>query len=502
MLPGMLIRRTRVLWFTLAAVALFMVGCGAAVGTGEEPETPAVAMQDEAHVQVAGDTVVQAAEPAVQPTEEVAYDSGEGTYADTDPSALTQFRDELSPHGAWVEDPVYGLVWVPKAGEVGADFAPYVTAGHWALTAEGDWLWVSDYSWGWVAFHYGRWVWLPSSGWAWIPGRAYAPAWVVWRVGEPGYEYIGWAPMPPSYYWSGGVAVSLWIVPPAPYVFCETEYVFDPYPHHHILVGASMHNAAGHTHHYHSHHGTSGYPDRPHGPSMGDARVPASAVPRTPATPHPNAVAASRPRVAAAGSSMAPSASERHAAGPTLAGRNAPLSSGRAFSAPTYRGQGSRAVAPSHRAAPLVSAPAYRAAPAPSRATPGASRQPWSREPRTSEPQRPVPSYAQQPAARQPSYGRPSYGAPSRTRPSYSAPSYGRPSYQPPSRVPAAQQPYSPQPRGVSPVYPSRGGSRPSATYGAPMAPTQAVAPRPSSKKPSSKPSAAPAGGRGRRGRR
>ena len=53
--------------------------------------------------------------------------------------------------------------------------------------------------------------------WAWIAGRRYANAWVVWRTPEPDYYYVGWAPMPPYWYWSGGVAVSFWVIPPAPY---------------------------------------------------------------------------------------------------------------------------------------------------------------------------------------------------------------------------------------------------------------------------------------------
>src|SRR5580704_11188488 len=54
------------------------------------------------------------------------------TYADTDPSALSDFHSTLDPHGQWVEDPAYGTVWVPNATEVGQDFSPYESAGHWA----------------------------------------------------------------------------------------------------------------------------------------------------------------------------------------------------------------------------------------------------------------------------------------------------------------------------------------------------------------------------------
>src|SRR5690349_17008050 len=48
--------------------------------------------------------------------------------ADTDASAMTDFDEELSPHGMWVDDETYGRVWVPSSEEVGGDFQPYRTA--------------------------------------------------------------------------------------------------------------------------------------------------------------------------------------------------------------------------------------------------------------------------------------------------------------------------------------------------------------------------------------
>jgi len=104
----------------------------------------------------------------------------------------------LDPYGNWVEDEKYGTVWVPNRDAVGEDFAPYVSAGHWALTEDGDWSWQSDYPFGGVVFHYGRWVWVPGTGWAWVAGRRYANAWVSWRVPTDNYAYVGWAPMPPG----------------------------------------------------------------------------------------------------------------------------------------------------------------------------------------------------------------------------------------------------------------------------------------------------------------
>lgn len=148
----------------------------------------------------------------------------EGGYSDTDPTAVTIYNAELQPYGVWVTDGRWGTVWVPNSTVVGADFAPYQTSGHWELTADDEWLWVSDYSWGYIPFHYGRWVWIENTGWAWIPGRAYAPAWVVWRTGSLGY--IGWAPMPPAYYWSGGVYYTC-SPPVAAYVFVSTTYVYE-----------------------------------------------------------------------------------------------------------------------------------------------------------------------------------------------------------------------------------------------------------------------------------
>ncbi len=145
-------------------------------------------------------------------------------YADTDPSALTDFQATLDPHGSWVDDPTYGTLWTPNADEVGPDFAPYVSGGHWAYD-DGD-VWVSDYAWGWAAFHYGRWVWLRDRGWSWVPGRLYADAWVVWRVGDDTTAYVGWAPMPPTWGWQGGVAGLLGFAPWEPFVFCPSRQLF------------------------------------------------------------------------------------------------------------------------------------------------------------------------------------------------------------------------------------------------------------------------------------
>ena len=229
--------------------------------------------------------------------------------ADTDPSALTTFRPALDPYGAWVSDSTYGTVWVPNRDVVGADFAPYVSRGHWALTADDDWIWASDYPFGCAVFHYGRWVWISGSGWAWIPGRTYANAWVVWRVPTAGYAYVGWAPMPPTWGWRNGYAFGLWYSPPLPYVFCPSAYVFDYRVHYHIVRDRHLvHDIAGHTHVYPTPYHAPARPSQrtaatpnarpapppvgpsraPRGPAVSAARVPASAVPAVRTAPPPN----------------------------------------------------------------------------------------------------------------------------------------------------------------------------------------------------------------------
>ena len=116
------------------------------------------------------------------------YDDG---YYDNDYGDYQEFYDDLSPHGQWLNDPQYGYVWTPN---VGRDFRPYYSNGHWVMTEYGN-MWASDYSWGWAPFHYGRWAQSAYYGWIWIPGRTWGPAWVTWRQGG---GYYGWAPMGPG----------------------------------------------------------------------------------------------------------------------------------------------------------------------------------------------------------------------------------------------------------------------------------------------------------------
>jgi hypothetical protein len=210
---------------------------------------------------------------------------------ETDPRALTEFRPALDPYGTWIEDDKYGTVWVPNPDTVGDDFAPYVSAGHWALTEDGDWTWQSDYPFGGVVFHYGRWVWVPGTGWAWVAGRRYANAWVNWRVPtDDDYGYVGWAPMPPAWGWYGGSAISLGWYPPAPYVFCPSGYAFSYNVHSYIVHDRYViHDIAGHTRNYSP--GVGGghlaatprvlpaNSAAPRGPTLQSAHIPANAVP-------------------------------------------------------------------------------------------------------------------------------------------------------------------------------------------------------------------------------
>lgn len=239
---------------------------------------------------------------------------------DTDPSALTTFKPALDPYGRWVSDSTYGTVWVPHAHAVGPDFAPYVTRGHWSLTADDDWIWVSDYPFGWAVFHYGRWVWISGHGWSWVPGRTYANAWVVWRVPSAGYAYLGWAPMPPNWVWVNGYAATLWYTPPLPFVFCHSGYVFHRHVHHYIVHDRShVHRIAAHTHVYPTPYHRPARPQRhvaaspgvrpspppasgvPRGPRMAAARVPPSSIPAQRAAPPPDAQRLSGKRITSPG---------------------------------------------------------------------------------------------------------------------------------------------------------------------------------------------------------
>ena len=127
--------------------------------------------------------------------------------------SVSFFYDHLAPYGRWVAAGSYGRCWAPARVAVG--WAPYVD-GEWVWTDYG-WTWISSDPWGDVVYHYGTWVWVDPYGWVWVPGTIWAPAWVTWAYTE---DYVGWAPVPPSFVLSasgyGGGAV---VVPAARYVF-------------------------------------------------------------------------------------------------------------------------------------------------------------------------------------------------------------------------------------------------------------------------------------------
>ena len=237
------LRTTVLLGGALAATLAFATGCVDSydaqpqVASYVMPPPPAAVPVGE---QDAVAATAGAADAQGAPAEQVAA----GDYADTDPSALQDFREPLTPYGTWVNDPSYGTVWVPREDVVGADFVPYQTAGHWDY--DDDYVWVSDYSWGWAPFHYGRWLIVPGRGWVWIPGRAYSGAWVSWRTGGSGYGYVGWAPLAPSWYWydgyAYGIGVSMWYAPR--YSYCDRNYLFSRNVNAHMIRGrdANVHD--------------------------------------------------------------------------------------------------------------------------------------------------------------------------------------------------------------------------------------------------------------------
>ena len=200
-------------------------------------------------------------------------DQNADSYDDSDPSALTDFHAALDSNGTWVDDGVYGTVWVPSTTVVGPDFVPYSTAGHWVY--DDDYVWVSDYEWGWAPFHYGRWVWIDGRGWAWIPGRVYRGAWVAWSVND-GYSYVGWAPMGPAFIWVGGSAV-IWTNYYAPrYVYCGRGEVFSPTVGSRVVYGDRASNIAQGMHPY-----TPATPGVGGGPQPASLGYAATAVPRS-----------------------------------------------------------------------------------------------------------------------------------------------------------------------------------------------------------------------------
>ena len=237
-------KATKILATTaLAAFGALSIGCGPAPGYEESapprvpvgytsvngPE-PATSEELAARAQAAQQAQLEGNDPqaaASQPGNgDIVVGADNTEYTDTDPSALNEFKPALDGHGQWVDDSTYGTVWVPNESEVGTDFVPYTTAGHWTYADDTNYVWVSDYSWGWAPFHYGRWAHVGPRGWVWIPGRTYAGAWVTWRYGA-GYDYVGWAPAGPEWYWYNGYAVG-WGWGWSPYYsYCHHDHFYD-----------------------------------------------------------------------------------------------------------------------------------------------------------------------------------------------------------------------------------------------------------------------------------
>jgi len=128
--------------------------------------------------------------------------------------SISVFHDQLTPYGRWVVAGSYGNVWVPH---VAVGWAPYVD-GQWVYTDYG-WTWASSDPWGGVPCHYGSWAWVDPYGWVWTPGTVWAPAWVTWAYSG---DYVGWAPIPPTFALSATGYVG------APVVVATTRYCFVP----------------------------------------------------------------------------------------------------------------------------------------------------------------------------------------------------------------------------------------------------------------------------------
>lgn len=494
----------------LGSAAFALVGVTALTGCGVSPAYTPVRT-----AVVPEPMPVETAPAPAQPVENAAYD-------DTDPAALTDFHDTLAPYGSWEEDATYGTVWVPSRERVGGEFAPYKTAGHWELDQNEEWLWVSDYddTFGWVVFHYGRWTHTEARGWVWIPGRRYAPAWVAWQTGDPGYGYVGWAAMPPAYYWHSGAVVWLDVYPAPYYVYCPTSYVFyhdwhsHAVPHHHVVAVATPMRPYGTPRgggrvYAQPHQGPSArtghvppgsYPTSRHAMSDGQRRY---AVPSSPATAgnglggSPRAGSRSRPQ-----SFDAPGGAER-GPGRAIGGADGPASRSSFAGGPDV-GPSRSSSAFSGRGAPPVAAP------------PGRSSSAFEARPSSSPPVARVPDDG---PTRMPSHGGPTPASGAFARPSspgssgpvqapsrpsaFSSPTRSAPSPSPvsaPSRAPSSS--FSPPSRSSSSSFstPTRSSSP---SFSAPSRASSPAVSSPSRSSSSSgsvsRPSAPSGGSRGRR---
>lgn len=121
---------------------------------------------------------------------------GPGQYTSFEVS-FGYFHNSLTPYGNWVNIGNYGPCWRPANRYI--NWQPYFHNGYWAYTQYG-WTWISHEPWGAIAFHYGTWFNDPFYGWVWVPGYVWGPAWVTWMYTD---YYIGWAPLPPTFRFTG-----------------------------------------------------------------------------------------------------------------------------------------------------------------------------------------------------------------------------------------------------------------------------------------------------------
>ena len=110
------------------------------------------------------------------------------------PPPKTDYYEELRRHGEWILVAPYGKLWHPNLQEVGKDFVPYVSGGHWQRTARG-WTFEGRWRWSDFVFHHGRWLWTQDFDWLWALDEREGLAFVDWRAGS---EWIGWSPEAPQ----------------------------------------------------------------------------------------------------------------------------------------------------------------------------------------------------------------------------------------------------------------------------------------------------------------
>lgn len=171
----------------------------------------------------------------------------------TENERVTVWRDELSPHGEWIQTAEYGLCWRPHLVRADNHWRPYYTSGRWIYSDLG-WYWKSGYAWGHVVFHHGRWWRHRSHGWLWYPDVVWAPSWVSFRSFD---AYCGWAPLPPravfrrghGFFYRGrhvGVGFGFGLGS-SDFIFVSYNRFTDPYFHRHRLHGPAYYHAYHHS---------------------------------------------------------------------------------------------------------------------------------------------------------------------------------------------------------------------------------------------------------------